>query len=275
VKGNGEGMNELIPIEHQGQRILTTAQLAESYGTETRRISENFNANKERYKEGKHFFLLQGDELKQFSDQYGNSVSVERASKLYLWTEKGAWLHAKSLNNDKAWDAYEMLVDEYYRIIESRHRQIIQTDWSKIEKIVKSKFNLFLLSGIPQYKAYTKALVSVELETGVDLSEFKPAPAIASRHTYPDLSVIIEALRAVMGDESNILRHRGDEYALVKESVYSELDTRGLKRKEALRALLDEGILSKNSTPHFAKRVNLPGKGQIRAIVISLDDEDD
>jgi len=35
---------------------------------------------------------------------------------LYLWTEKGAWLHAKSLNTDQAWDAYEALVDDYYRI---------------------------------------------------------------------------------------------------------------------------------------------------------------
>ena len=29
---------------------------------------------------------------------------------------KGAWLHAKSLNTDQAWDAYEMLVDEYYNV---------------------------------------------------------------------------------------------------------------------------------------------------------------
>jgi len=267
-------MNELIPVEYQGQRILTTAQLAESYEADTQLIVNNFNRNKERYTEGKHFFILEGADLAAFKTT--NQIDLPlKLNKLYLWTEKGAWLHAKSLNNDKAWDAYEILVDEYYRIIESRHKQIIQTDWPKIEKIVKSKFNLFLLSGMPKHKAYAKALASVELETGVDLSEFKPAPAIPSRHTPSDLSVIHEALRAVMSDESNILRHRGDEYALVKESVYSELDTRGLKRREALRALLDEGILSKNSTPHFAKRVNLPGKGQIRAIVISLDEEDD
>ena len=31
-------------------------------------------------------------------------------------TEKGAWLHAKSLNTDQAWEAYESLVDDYYRL---------------------------------------------------------------------------------------------------------------------------------------------------------------
>ncbi|KJE33021.1 hypothetical protein LG49_3018 [Bacillus licheniformis] len=30
-------------IEKNNQRVLTTAQLAESYGTNNRRISENFN----------------------------------------------------------------------------------------------------------------------------------------------------------------------------------------------------------------------------------------
>ena len=105
-------------IEHNGVRILTTAQLAESYGTDNRRISENFNRHQHRYTEGKHYFLLQGTELKSFGNQYANSVSVERASKLYLWTEKGAWLHAKSLNTDQAWEAYESLVDEYYRVIQ-------------------------------------------------------------------------------------------------------------------------------------------------------------
>lgn len=105
-------------IELRGKRVLTTAQLAENYETNNRRISENFNRNKERFNENKHFFLLEGEDLKEFGEQYANCVSVEKVSKLYLWTEKGAWLHAKSLNTDRAWEAYELLVDEYYKVIE-------------------------------------------------------------------------------------------------------------------------------------------------------------
>ena len=36
-------------------------------------------------------------------------------NKVYLWTQKGAFLHAKSLNTDKAWDVYEILVDTYFK----------------------------------------------------------------------------------------------------------------------------------------------------------------
>lgn len=112
-------MNQLQVIVHRQARVLTTGQLAESYGTNSDRISKNFSENKGRYKEGKHFILLQGEDLKEFKDDFRNSELVKKnASALYLWTEKGAWLHAKSLNTDAAWDAYEMLVDEYYSIKE-------------------------------------------------------------------------------------------------------------------------------------------------------------
>ncbi|WP_141433705.1 ORF6N domain-containing protein [Bacillus sp. 03113] len=108
-------MKQLQPIIHNKQRVLLTTQLAESYGTDAERIQVNFNRNKERYKEGKHFILLQGDDLKEFKSTYQIDKSL-KINKLYLWTEKGAWLHAKSLNTDEAWDAYELLVDEYYNV---------------------------------------------------------------------------------------------------------------------------------------------------------------
>jgi hypothetical protein len=59
-------MNYLKPIKLNDQRVLTTALLAEAYGTDNKSISNNFNNNKNRYKEGKHFFLLEGESLKEF-----------------------------------------------------------------------------------------------------------------------------------------------------------------------------------------------------------------
>lgn len=109
---------DLMVIEQNNQRVLTTQQLADAYGTDERRISENFARNQKRYVEGKHFILLQGDQLRQFKSEYANCGIAPNINKLYLWTEKGAWLHAKSLNTDEAWEAYERLVDEYYNVKE-------------------------------------------------------------------------------------------------------------------------------------------------------------
>ena len=110
-------MSNLVKIEHLKQRVLTTAQLAESYGVDQIQIQQNFNNNKNRFIECKHYYLLQGEELREFKHYLENfEVVAERAPRLYLWTEKGAWMVAKSLNTDQAWGAYEMLVDDYYQI---------------------------------------------------------------------------------------------------------------------------------------------------------------
>ncbi|MBD8013850.1 ORF6N domain-containing protein [Planococcus wigleyi] len=103
-------------IEKSGQRVLTTTQLADSFGTDSKTINRNFQRNSERFVESKHYFALTGNDLRDFKGSRQIDPSLKYASVLYLWTEKGAWLLAKSINSDQAWDAYEMLVDEYYKM---------------------------------------------------------------------------------------------------------------------------------------------------------------
>ena len=106
-------MEELKVTEYRDMRVLTTQQIAEAYGTDVKAISNNFNRNKERYIEGKHFVCLEGEELKNFKTVHQFEES-SRINKLYLWTKKGAFLHAKSLNTDTAWEVYDRLVDSYF-----------------------------------------------------------------------------------------------------------------------------------------------------------------
>ena len=94
-------MNNLTIIEYKNVRVLTTQQIAEAYGTDAKVVSYNFNHNKDRYIEGKHYICLTGDELRAFRENHDLPSNL---NKLYLWTEKGAFLHAKSLNTDKAWE---------------------------------------------------------------------------------------------------------------------------------------------------------------------------
>ena len=57
-------MNDLQVINYKNERVLLTGQLAESYGTTNQIITNNFNRNKERYEEGKHFISLEGEKRK-------------------------------------------------------------------------------------------------------------------------------------------------------------------------------------------------------------------
>lgn len=102
-------------VEIRGIRVLTTEQLAKEYGTEAKVLQNNFAYNKTRYSEGKHYIELKGEELKRFKTGHEIQGQFKHVRSLYLWTEKGALLHAKSLNTDKAWEVYDYLVDYYFR----------------------------------------------------------------------------------------------------------------------------------------------------------------
>lgn len=129
-------MNKIQVIEHKGQRILTTAQLAEAYGADRQQVSYNFNHNKGRYTEGKHYFAMEGDGKREFLDRHEIHDGSRNAAIMYLWTEKGAWLHAKSLNTDEAWDAYEMLVDDYYTTKETQQAGLMMNPMTTEDMII-------------------------------------------------------------------------------------------------------------------------------------------
>lgn len=109
-------MNTPEVIELNNQRLLTTDQLAEFYGTTSARITQNFGYNKEKFTEGKHYYRLEGDELKAFKSQVGNSdLPINKfVSQLILYTKQGASRHSKMLGTDEAWDMYDQLEENCF-----------------------------------------------------------------------------------------------------------------------------------------------------------------
>lgn len=113
-------MQDLQVIKVKGQRVLTTKQIAELYGADVGTIQHNFRYSKKNYQLGKHYIELSGKDLQEFKDDPKMHEQIKYAKHLYLWTEKGALLHAKSLNTDKAWEVYDHLVDFYFRAKEEK-----------------------------------------------------------------------------------------------------------------------------------------------------------
>lgn len=101
------------PIEWNGQIVVTTAQLAEVYETTSKNITKNFQRNKDRFEEGKHYFVLTGDDLKEFKNRTPERGAV-KSNLMYLWTRRGASRHCKILGTDKAWEQFDYLEENYF-----------------------------------------------------------------------------------------------------------------------------------------------------------------
>lgn len=128
-------MDELKIIEHEGIRVLTTRQLAEVYETNANNIKFNFNNNKERFTEGKDYFLLKGNDLKGFKNYVSDTNLVNpRTPHLYLWTERGANRHSKILDTDKAWQQFDILEETYFKV---KHNMIASRDSYMIENPIE------------------------------------------------------------------------------------------------------------------------------------------
>ncbi|MFP9515671.1 ORF6N domain-containing protein [Pectobacterium brasiliense] len=109
----------LSVIAHNGVPVITTELMASLYCTERQRITNNFNRNKERFTEGKHYYKLTDEELRSF--KHGNSLRVPANIRaIILWTQRGAARHAKMLETDQAWDVFEKLEDFYFSQREKR-----------------------------------------------------------------------------------------------------------------------------------------------------------
>lgn len=105
----------ISPITHNQVPVITTDFLAKLYGTDAHSITKNHRSNVDRFIAGKHFFKLEGYELKEFKNKVTNSDLVaNRAKHLILWTERGAARHAKMLETDQAWEVFEKLEDCYF-----------------------------------------------------------------------------------------------------------------------------------------------------------------
>lgn len=98
-------VESLSVISHSNIPVITTELLAKLYGTEPDYIRKNYTRNIERFAAGKHYFLLEGEELRSFKHSMSLRPSVRIARNvrsLILWTERGAARHAKMLETDQA-----------------------------------------------------------------------------------------------------------------------------------------------------------------------------
>ena len=156
-------------IEYGGEPVVTTAQLAEFYETTAIRIQQNFNGNEDRFISGKHFFKLEGDDLKnlRFAE---NEVQISpMARALYLWTKRGAARHAKMLSTDRAWEVFEALEDTYFNRDAGRDKsKTFVTDFERGRELAKLA---------PHAKdPYVKSFIVVKAANLILGEEFLPTP---------------------------------------------------------------------------------------------------
>ncbi len=238
-------MNELQILENNNQRVMTTAVLAECYETSSKAISDNFNHNKDRYIEGKHYYCLSGDDLKCFKSKSENFGFAPNINKLYLWTEKGALLHAKSLNTDKAWEVYDYLVENYF----------------KKKEVLPTGNNLIALAVIEAQKLLMQKDKELEIKNQL-IGELKPKADYTDRILQNPGLVNINQIAKDYGMSARtmnkLLSERGVQYKQGKQwLLYKKYQSKGYTSSETIDITRIDG------SPDIVMRTKWTQKGRL------------
>ncbi|HBF3050181.1 TPA: ORF6N domain-containing protein [Clostridioides difficile] len=219
-------MNNLQVIERNNERVLTTQQLADVYETEIRNISNNFNNNKERFIEGKHYFCLQGDDLRAFKrDSYDIRIAPN-VNKLYLWTERGANRHCKILDTDKAWEQFDNLEESYFN---KKKDTLITNQLSPELQLFKQIFDTVAKQEIEQ-----KQIKQDITETKQEIKSIKDVVTLNTTDWREETRKLIVSMAQNLGGNEYINTLRKESYELLCKRFNVDLKRRLNNRRSKM-----------------------------------------
>ena len=117
-------MKNLTPLEYAGQRVLLSRQVAEVFGVMYAKVKKTFQSHRAKFVAGVHFYLLEGQELKEFRTEHLNQFKRMRmAQMIYLWTASGVALLSKRFEGGEK--IYAELAREYFQVEDAEVPQIV------------------------------------------------------------------------------------------------------------------------------------------------------
>ena len=122
----------------EGKKAILVRDAALIHDKELRQLNEAINHNRKRFKDGIDIIDLKNKKsVIDLIDLGFNQNSINRSSNIYLLSERGYAKLLKILDDDKAWDIYDELVDNYFNMrvaIKENKPAIVNQERLKIMK---------------------------------------------------------------------------------------------------------------------------------------------
>ncbi|MBB1069132.1 ORF6N domain-containing protein [Limosilactobacillus sp. RRLNB_1_1] len=112
------------------KKAMLVKDIAKIHGKELRQINQAINMNRKRFRNGIDIIdlLNQSDGFRNFAQENG-LIGSNRTKNVYVLSEHGYAKLLKILDDDKAWEIYDKLVDNYFNMrvaIKSNEPSLVQ-----------------------------------------------------------------------------------------------------------------------------------------------------
>ena len=121
------GQYEFTGIEGgfgEDKKAMLVRDIAEIHGSTVKRVNELINRNRKRFKDEVDIIDLLSDEsfAVVLNDSGFNQNQINASNNIYLLSERGYAKLLKILEDDKAWEIYDELVDNYFNMRETQKK---------------------------------------------------------------------------------------------------------------------------------------------------------
>lgn len=227
------GNHNVVEIQWKGRKVITTAQLAEVYETDANNVQANFGRTQERFKEGVHYFLLKGQELREFKDYLTDSQLVAKnAPLLYLWTHRGASRHCKILDTEKAWEQFDNLEEAYFNPQSSINMDDLDPDTQLMNLLVRNISKQELEQKRQREEQKRQAEKLEQLDDRIDA--IKEVVSLRPNAWRKDTANIINKMALKAGGYDHIKLIRDESYRILEERMHVALNIRLTNKKKTM-----------------------------------------
>jgi len=135
---------EIRIIEWNGERVVSTKDIAELHGLDVKIINRKYRRNKRYFMEGIDYFEVRREDLTGVQNGTGQEAIEEMlfrnsAPYILLITESGYLNFVKTINDDRAWAIFKGLKDIYFKAQKEKSIEL-----RKKSKAVRNNFTAML-----------------------------------------------------------------------------------------------------------------------------------
>lgn len=147
-----ENLNNLIRVDWSNQRVLTYKQVADALNCSVDQLRSLYKTHKEQFKEGVHYFNIEGAALKalkkDMSNRYVDTPAVRTFAKgakcLKLWTYQGVACLSKLIDTDEAWRLFKALEYKYFGIETAEEKK------TSVEEVAPADISAAVIADLQQ-----------------------------------------------------------------------------------------------------------------------------
>ena len=172
---NGMKFNDIEGGFGEGKKSILAKDIADIHGRKLFKINELINNNRNRFKDSIDIidFLNTSEVFRDFAEKNG-LIGSNRTKNVYLLSERGYSKLLKIMNDDLAWEKYDELVNNYFKM-----RETIKNNKSRQTKVIKERITDYTITGMRKTLENSKYF---EIEKNInDIIEYHRNLAIKSR----------------------------------------------------------------------------------------------